>query len=185
MYHKKIDKTNRNEMIDFLNNHFSYWTMNSWNRLRDYANNVKIYNIDVETPEIRDRLYDLFYSEGSFLDDLFSEINSLIYDFKLETGYDVFFNGRSGGYLVIKTDFFDTCFEDYEDNYIKECVEVVEKFDILCDDIVSLALSYAEGYTDRNKKLEKIEMLTRENAVYEEKILKNKEEIAIIKAELE
>ena len=185
MYYKKIDKTNRGDMINFLNNHFSYWTMNSWNQLRNYANNVKIDNIDVEKAEIKDRLYDLYFSTGITHYDLYCEIDTLIYDFALETGYNVFFNGRSGGYLVIKTDFFDTCFEDYEDSYIKECVEIVEKFDILCDDIVTLAISYAEKYTDKNKKLEKIEMLERQNRDYKKEISKNKAEIATLKAELE
>lgn len=185
MYHKKIDKTNRNEMIDFLNNHFSYWTMNSWNQMKNFANDIKINNIITETPEIKDRLYDLYFSNGITHDNLYSEIDDLLYDFALETGYTVFFNGRSGGYLVIKTDFFDTSFEDYEDDYIKNCVEVVEKFDILCDDIIKTALSYAEEYTDRNKKLENIEMLERKIKDYEDEISRSKVKIEMLKAELE
>ena len=42
---KTVDYTNRNEMIAFLTNHFRYSTMNSWNQMTSYANNVKLHNL--------------------------------------------------------------------------------------------------------------------------------------------
>ncbi len=35
----------RDEMVVYLWKHFRYFTMNSWNRSKSYARNVKIYNL--------------------------------------------------------------------------------------------------------------------------------------------
>lgn len=64
MFFKEVDKNDRNAMIEFLSNHFRYYTMNSWNRLTSYANNVKIYNLPIDT-EIHDKAYD-FLSERCY-----------------------------------------------------------------------------------------------------------------------
>lgn len=87
----------RNEMIDFLKSHFRYYTMNSWNKSTSYAQNVKVYNIGL-TPEQRDRAYDIICAEGAY-----DEINCIIDDFGIKHNheYQIGFNGRSDGYLVL------------------------------------------------------------------------------------
>lgn len=34
MFYKKINMNNNKEMFEFLKEHFTYWTMNSWNGLK-------------------------------------------------------------------------------------------------------------------------------------------------------
>ena len=46
-YQKGVDISNTKSMFNFLNNHFTYDTMNSWNGLKSIANNVKVYNLNL------------------------------------------------------------------------------------------------------------------------------------------
>ena len=46
MYYKEIDKRYKETMGKFLQKHFRYNTMNSWNRSTSYANNIKLHNVD-------------------------------------------------------------------------------------------------------------------------------------------
>lgn len=151
MFKKEVDCTNRQEMVDFLKNHFRYWTMNSWNRSSSYANNVKIYNLELPN-DIQDKAWD--YVCGSLE---CSDIDFLIQDeiamFRADTGYDAGFNGRNGGYLVMYDTEWkngelvtypgrsldaDEDFEDEEEWSIRDLkykVEVVQRFDEMCDNI--------------------------------------------------
>ena len=47
-YKTGVDITKAKEMFDFINEHFTYYTLNSWNQLRSIANNVKLYNLNLE-----------------------------------------------------------------------------------------------------------------------------------------
>ena len=96
-FHKPINYESREEMIEFLDYHFKYWTMNSWNKSKSYANNMKIYNLGL-TREQEDKLWDIISCE-----DAYWTINSLIEDFNYDHDfkYQAGFNGRSGGYLVL------------------------------------------------------------------------------------
>ena len=47
MFSVKVDMRSRKAMTEFLENHFRYSTMNSWNGSTSYANNVKYYNLDL------------------------------------------------------------------------------------------------------------------------------------------
>lgn len=97
MFAREIDMNNRTEMVEFLKNHFRYFTLNSWNRCSSYANNMKIYNLDL--PEAtKDKLYDLLDVEDARF-----RLSFLIEDFAMDHGYQwqVGWNGRSGGYLVL------------------------------------------------------------------------------------
>jgi hypothetical protein len=89
----------RKQMEEFLENHFRYFTMNSWNLSTSYACNVKIHKIGLDRKTAQ-RAYD-------FLDlpEAFREVNSLIRDFdrKYDYRWQAGFNGRSGGYLVLYT----------------------------------------------------------------------------------
>ena len=51
MFYKKVNKNNCKDMYNFIKNHFTYYTLNSWNGLCSIANNVKIYNLDIEGDE--------------------------------------------------------------------------------------------------------------------------------------
>lgn len=97
MFFKEVDKRNRKEMESFLENHFRYNTMNSWNRSTSYANNLKIHSLGLSR-EIVDKLYEFIY-----LPEFYEEINFLIEDWNAENNYywQARFNGKSGGYLVL------------------------------------------------------------------------------------
>lgn len=151
-YVKGIDITNDRQMFEFLKNHFQYYTMNSWNRLKSIAHNVKIYNLGLSG--------DSWTALALLQDDDYFEVNLMIEDWEAEhPGYKVGFNGRSGGYLVLypanRADTIlsadvDEC-EDYEEykRYCREfygsvkanrydliqMVKIVQDFDRLCDDL--------------------------------------------------
>ena len=93
-YKTGVDITNDKQMFNFLKNHFEYWTMNSWNRLSSIANNVKLYNLNLTG----DWSVALSLLEAGEYD----IISMLIHDWECEhRGYEVTFNGRCGGYLVL------------------------------------------------------------------------------------
>lgn len=98
MYSKKVDLRSRKAMTEFLENHFRYNTMNSWNLSTSWANNVKYYNLDL-TSEQQDKFFELICSEDTLFYGIYAE--DLIRQFRDETGYNVGFNGRSSGYLVM------------------------------------------------------------------------------------
>ena len=93
-YKTGVDITNDKHMFNFLKNHFEYWTMNSWNRNESVANNVKLYNLDL-TGDWGVALSLLEAGE-------YETISMMIHDWEGEhRGYEVAFNGRNGGYLVL------------------------------------------------------------------------------------
>ncbi len=94
---KKIDMRSREAMVAFLSGHFRYDTMNSWNRATSYANCVKIHRLDL-TREQLDKAWDMLEME-----EVFDAIHGLIQEWAMEREWrwQVGFNGRSGGYLVL------------------------------------------------------------------------------------
>lgn len=93
-YQRGIDITNDKQMFNFLKNHFEYWTMNPWNRATSIANNVKLYNLGLTG----DWSVALSLLEACEYD----EISWMIHEWEREnSGYEVTFNGRCGGYLVL------------------------------------------------------------------------------------
>ena len=150
-YRYGIDITKDKSMFEFINNHFTYFTMNSWNRTKSIANPVKLYNLDLAG----DWTVALSFLEAGGYDD----ISFMIHDWEREhPSYSVYFNGRSGGYLVLGCK--DSArsaipesldYETYEDykadmqdyygsvkanrNELREFVELVRDFDRLCDNI--------------------------------------------------
>lgn len=94
-YKKGIDITNDKQMFNFLKNHFTYTTLGSWNRLYSIANNVKLYNLALSS----DWTTVLSLLEAGE----YETISWMIQDWEAEhPGYEVYFNGRSSGYLVLK-----------------------------------------------------------------------------------
>ena len=96
-FSESVDLRSRQEMTDFLRNHFRYNTMNSWNQATSYACNLKIHRLGLES-EIESKLYDMlgtqeFYCLRQDALGLFNEMH----DYQWQAA----FNGRSGGYLVL------------------------------------------------------------------------------------
>lgn len=152
-YKKGIDICSTKSMFNFLNDHYQYYTLNSWNGLKSIANNVKFYNLDLGMDY--DILYDAIFTEDS---ELVNDINWICKDWEeAHPGYKLGFNGRSAGYLVLYNEknnksvlpSFYEYVNDYEDfkQYCKdyhECVKdykyelreatkLVQDFDKLCD----------------------------------------------------
>ncbi len=156
-FYEEINYDSPQEMFDFLFYHFEYDTMNSWNRLRSIANNVKVYNLqDIDSGEALQALEeDQYYS-----------INATLEDWEeCHPGYEVGFNGRSGGYLVLTRknnhshvfaddECYPTHYYNYED-WMKDVesihgsyeaykptlvdeVQIVQEFDKLCDDLADV-----------------------------------------------
>jgi len=93
-FYLKVDKRSRVKMIEFLANHFRYDTMSSWNGMTSYAHNVKLHNI----PNVPDAAYMLIYEDltGDYIRDIIRE-----WEEEQDFTYQVGFNGRSGGYMVL------------------------------------------------------------------------------------
>ena len=172
MYYKKVDYNSNKECFDFLANHFEYDTMNPWNALRSIAHNVKIYNLPVDYDEAMEALE---------RDDYFS-INQTIKDWEEDhPGYEVGFNGRSGGYLVLMNnrnnghvfdgDYSSPCqFRPDQYDYWKETVQeewgslkayhnilvdqvkIVQEFDKLCDDLIDVLRGCIEEMKDEKRR---------------------------------
>jgi hypothetical protein len=125
--------------------------MNSWNRTRSIAHNVKLYNLGLEG----DWSIALAHLESGEYD----TINWMIQDWEREhPGYKVCFNGRSSGYLVLynkdnyRSVFPETLdYETYEDykadmrdwygsvkanrDELVRFTRLVQDFDKLCDEL--------------------------------------------------
>lgn len=96
-FYRPVDLRSRAEMTGFLQHHFRYPTMNSWNLSTSYACNLKITKLDLER-EIEDKLFELMETQ-----EFFAFMAGLRYDFGKEHGFQwqADMNGRSGGYLVL------------------------------------------------------------------------------------
>lgn len=160
MYYKSVDLNNNKACFNFLVNHFEYDTMNSWNGWKSIANNVKVYNI----PDIDDGEALKALQEDDYL-----SINQALRDWEDEhPGYEVTFNGRSSGYLVLyrkdtnrhaliafdsdsPCNYYPNQYEDWkrdvQNDYgslkayhseLVKQVKLVQAFDQLCDDLVAL-----------------------------------------------
>lgn len=98
-YKTGVDICSAKSMFNFINEHFQYWTMNSWNKLKSIANDVKLYNLGLNG-DWGTALN--FLVDESDCGGLQSEIGYMIREWeKLHPGYALGFNGRSDGYLVI------------------------------------------------------------------------------------
>lgn len=96
-FYQCVDLRSRSGMTNFLEEHFRYYTMNSWNRSQSYACNLKIYRLGLDR-EIENRLYDLIEIQEFFdaQDELLQEFGE-----KYQYRRQARMNGRSNGYLVL------------------------------------------------------------------------------------
>ena len=96
-FYQEVDLRSRTAMTSFLEQHFRYPTMNSWNRSTSYACNLKIYRLELEK-EVEDKLYEMIDVQEFFdlLRPLMNEFGAA-HNYRWQAGM----NGRSGGYLVL------------------------------------------------------------------------------------
>lgn len=183
-YKTGVDICNTKSMWNFLHDHFIYYTMNSWNRSQSIANNVKLYNLDLEGDWTVAMKYLLDETDCAGLQ---SEIDCMLRDFVEEYPWtSVFFNGRSGGYLVLGTKNSNgsvlpdcvtdyDCYEDFKadmkDKYyrvsdfyreIRDTVKVVRAFDKLCDQLRDLVNDYSKRSFDADKLEQALEWFDNE-----------------------
>lgn len=154
MFFKEVDLTDRKAMVSFLANHFRYYTINPWNRLTSYANNVKVQNLEIPN-HLREKAYDFISCDDT--GDYSDAVNELVLEFMDKTGYTVCFNGRSSGYLVLyETSDNDVLmhsidqaiyYDDWSTEDLVERTKLVSSFDKLCDAIRDLFLFYIEHST--------------------------------------
>lgn len=97
LFSKRVDKRSRKEMAAYLENHFRYNTMNSWNRSTSYACDMKLYNLGLDRETV-DKLWELID-----VPEFYDRLNDRIEDFNRRHNYlwQAGWNGRSGGYLVL------------------------------------------------------------------------------------
>ena len=153
------------ELKEFLVWHRRYHTMNSWNKSTSYANCVKIDQLPLTRTQ-RDIAYDLLEVE-----EVWDDIRFLMDEYAREHKYkyQVGFNGRSAGYLVLyrrgqnpdgsiftypgksfdmepAMDFDGWELEDFQDR-----AAFVSRFDRLCDDILTAFVSFIDNYEVKNE----------------------------------
>ena len=166
-YKTGVDISNPKSMWEFLHDHFTYSTCNSWNGGRSIAHNVKLYNLKLEgdwTTAAR------FLFDEQDIGDLQFLIQEKIDDFVADHSmFRVHFNGRQGGYIVLYNrdnnghvlpdwvwDY--QTYEDFKEdihNYYGQTVkdfthdlrvwtQLVRDFDKLCDDLRDLVNEYSK-----------------------------------------
>lgn len=152
-YQKGIDITNDRQMFEFIKEHYTYYTMNSWNLTQSIANRVKVYNLKLDG--------DAWRALSLLNSDEYFEVNETIRFWEYEhPNYSVGFNGRSGGYLVLYNkdnycsvlpDFIEDCdtYEEYKEyckdylgcsvkynrRELRELCQLIQDFDMLCDEL--------------------------------------------------
>lgn len=180
-YTTGVDICNTKSMWNFLKNHYTYYTMNSWNRSQSIANNVKLHRLNLDGDWTVAMRY-LFDETDAGLLQMY--IADEIREFVDENPYyEVFFNGRSGGYLVISEkqghgSVLPSCVNDYDtyedfkqgvkDSWyeervsdyareLREAVEIVREFDKLCDRLRDLVNEYSKRSFDVDKLEQAVE----------------------------
>ena len=177
-YKTNVDIANTKSMWNFLKEHFTYYTMNSWNRQESIANNVKLYNLnlDGDWTTVLDYLRDA-EDCGGLQDMIDGEIQA--FNEEHYPNYRVSFNGRSSGYLVLYNaddncsvlppcvTSYDT-YEDFKEDIkaywngynvsdfkqeLRDAVELVREFDKLCDTLRDIV----NGYSTSNFNVDKLD----------------------------
>lgn len=179
-YTTGVDIANTKSMWNFLHNHPTYYTLNSWNRAKSIAHNVKLYNLKLEGDWWAALRY-LNDEADSGLLQLY--IDDEIREFEEKYPYyNVFFNGRSNGYLVLynkidNNSVLPDCVADYDsyedfkedvkagwngyrvsdfDRELREAVEIVREFDKLCDRLRDLVNEYSLKSFDTDKLIDAV-----------------------------
>lgn len=181
-YKTGVDITNDKQMFNFLKNHFEYPVLNTWNSLYSIANNVKLYNLNLSGD---------WWVAYKFLNSgEYDTISWMIQDWMTShPDFEVYFNGRSCGYLVLKSATHNSHVlpeeiveaEDY-DEYKRFCKEfygsvranrdelvyytkLIQDFDKLCDEL----RDYCDRLSNLNYEVVEMEKIVEEfNTDYED-----------------
>ena len=173
-YQPGIDITNNKQMFNFLHNHFEYWAMNSWHRMSSVANNVKLYNLDLSG----DWAVVLSLLEAGEYD----TISMMIHDWEREhRGYEVTFNGRCGGYLVL-TDRGSN--RNVLPDEITDCSDYAE-FKQWCKDYVGSVKDYHQVLVEYTKLVQSFDRLCDELRDYCDQLSKQSFEIVAMQRAVE
>ena len=199
MFYKTVGNSKK-AMVEFLQGHFRYNTMNSWNNATSYANCVKLHKIFDVVPDIAYEMLEITQVWG--------EINHTIrkWEEKHDYTWQAGFNGRSGGYIVLyqggkkdegyktqcdecerltwyeseqkchvegcegtlrklenpayrvfsypgKSLDMDADFEEWDIYSLKERVRLIQDFDRLCDECVSIFKNYCKNYKIKEEEV--------------------------------
>ena len=174
-YTAGVDVCNTKSMWNFLKSHYTYYTLNSWNRQKSIAHNVKLYNLKLDGDWTVAMRY--LFDEGD-AGCLQLNIEEEIRAFEDKYPYyEVASNGRSGGYLVIYEkqghgSILPECVSDYDtyedfkedvksgwnnwnvsdfNKELRDAVEIVREFDRLCDRLRDLVNEYSKKSFDVDK----------------------------------
>ena len=153
-FFKKIDKRNREELINFLQEHSRYPVMNSWNRINTFSNRVKVHYMDLPR-DVIDRAFEVVCGDDPFSYRWNRQLSSRLNQFEREQNgyYKMGFNGRSGGYLILigkKLDDLHTDPDEYNDKYywaledLRTRVNLIQEFDRMCDIIREDLIYYCQ-----------------------------------------
>lgn len=143
----RTNEMTREQQVEYLTEHFRYWTANSWNKSTSYARNIKLYKLPIP-PELRDRAYEMLEFQEAFY-----EIRELIRDFEKEhRGYGAGTNGRSSGYMVLyRVDSMrgideNEDFYEWDDDSIRDRAQLVEDFDDLVDTCIQVFIGFVRDH---------------------------------------
>lgn len=167
-FQNRPDMRSREKMTAFLENHFRYYTMNSWNRSTSYANRIKLDALSIPADK-----YDvaLDVACGTVACPDWDDVRHvLISAFEAETGFAAGFNGRSDGYLVMyETEFDpkkgtrvtfpgrgvdqDEDFSEWDIQTLRDRAHAVDAFDKLCDDLRDAFVEIISTYEVRTHEV--------------------------------
>ena len=161
LFYNGLKENTLEKKFEYIKEHFKYFTMNSWNGLKSIANNIKVYNLNLDN-EIIDKSFEII-SNSQYCDNVYENLNFTIEEFERLTNAEIFFNGRSGGYIVLtpknghnildlyfsdnicefdtfkqfKKESIDSDFSnndiEYMNGQLLECYYLLKAFDKLCD----------------------------------------------------
>lgn len=180
-YKYGVDIANTKSMWNFLKEHFTYYTLNSWNGLKSVAHNVKLYNLGLDGDWTVAMKY-LFDKADIGLLQLYIEEEVRAFEEKYPK-YRVFFNGRSNGYLVLCNadnhwSVLPKCVRGYCDyaefkedvkagwngyrvsdfnRELRDAVTIVREFDRLCDRLRDIVNEYSKKSFEVDKLTEAVE----------------------------
>jgi len=144
----KVDKRSKSAMIKYLEDHPRYSTMNTWNGLKSFSNNVKLNRIQKPAGIDTSKMYDFLE-----IDEVYEAVNDDLSNFKYENpGYSIGFNGRSSGYLVLYQDksnagaYEDCDFSEMELSELREATKLIQEFDKYCNYALGTFFSFVKDY---------------------------------------
>lgn len=167
---KFFNKTKKNmtltQKFDYIKEHFTYCTMNSWNKTESIANNIKLYKLPL-TKEQKERAWEIIGDENLNDELWWNELEPYIAEFKdrYHQNYDIYSNGRNGGYLVLtgnngykvvnedikNAESYKKLIKNFQDYYgwsfreaqkearqeIEDTFDLIVDFDETCDDMLA------------------------------------------------